>query len=173
MRFQLNTIAIIPLLFLQGCLFSPKKIIIEERAVVTTQTPMIVMEEKTTIVETYPSSRSRSSYPRSKKNKKLMRDLDDLLFVQLDSEFNREESWIIEKKKHILSILDEFISKSKKITAVAPPELRTEEYIAMANELDYKANLLKGLIKSNNTSKISKGISMITGTCNRCHDIYQ
>ncbi|NEW60598.1 hypothetical protein GSY74_04815 [Sulfurovum sp. bin170] len=155
LRFNITTVfALIVLFFMEGC--TPKKITIGEDRDVTVESQMVVVEE----------------VAHDKKYQKLMGDLDYLLFTKLDSEFNRDEEWIVYNKKPIISVLDEFISNSQKIQTDIPLSLMTDEYMGLAKSLAYKANFLKKLVQNDNVSKMDKGVSILTSTCNSCHAVY-
>jgi len=104
----------------------------------------------------------------SMKFQKLMKDLDDTLFIELDSKLFRGKDWL-EYDKDMKKTLNNFIKKSREIKTFAIIK-EDEEAVRLTKRLLTYEYMLQDVIKNEKFDYLKPAFDKVVNACNECHD---
>ncbi len=163
---------IISVLFVTGC-SSTKQIKKEEIAtpsptikIVEMATPTPIIMEEVSIEE----KRVVKKRHRNSKLKKIMNDLDYILFSRVNLEVQEGEDDLFFTKNG-KKTLKRFVEDTKKVQFLYPDA--DDEYIRLSKALTKASIKLYKIVEAKKMEWVKPQVDNILNICNSCHDLYQ
>ena len=101
--------------------------------------------------------------------RKLMKELDHTLFVELDSKIFRGKDWL-EYNDDMKKTLNNFIKNSRKIKSFSFIQ-ENEEYVKLTKRLITYEYFLKDVIKNEKFDYVKPTFDKVVNACNECHHL--